>query len=133
MTILEIMYDKLLGCLYQLLWLVLLYIVEIVNEIWKLKEEYKNEEDSSMKKNILTALKNSLIKNQEIGDVKLKIVAKIFEIIESRTRQLDLEFENLGNLNVLMMNVISMFDCGILFVGKMTCGFIIALVKAEIF
>lgn len=111
----------------------MLYIVEIVNEIWKLKEEYKNEEDSSMKKNILTALKNSLIKNQEIGDVKLKIVAKIFEIIESRTRQLDLEFENLGNLNVLMMNVISMFDCGILFVGKMTCGFIIALVKAEIF
>lgn len=68
---------------------------EIVNEIWKLKEEYKNEEDSSMKKNILTALKNSLIKNQEIGDVKLKIVAKIFEIIESRTRQLDLEFDNL--------------------------------------
>lgn len=68
---------------------------EIVNETWKLKEEYKREEDSSTKKTILTALKNSLIKNQEIGDVKLKIVAKIFEVIESRTRQLDLEFQNL--------------------------------------
>lgn len=109
-----------------------MYILEIVNEIWQLKEEYKNEEDSSAKKNILTALKNSLIKNQEIGDVKLKIVAKIFETIESRTRQLDLEFENLGNLIVRMMNIYH-WRCGILFVGKMICGFVIALVKAEIF
>lgn len=68
---------------------------EIVNEIWKLKEEYRKEEDSAAKKNILTSLKNSLIKNQELGDVKLKIVSKILEVIESRTRQLDLEFENL--------------------------------------
>lgn len=37
-----------------------------------------------------------LIKTQELGDEKLRLVAQLIELIETRARQLDQDAENLG-------------------------------------
>lgn len=68
---------------------------ELLNEVERLKEAYKNEKDAEKKKNTVALIRKFLIKNQENGDSKLRTVARIQDMIEVKARQLDLDFENL--------------------------------------
>lgn len=52
--------------------------------------------DGITRKRMLLQMQRSLIKSQEIGDEKLQIVQQILDLIENKSRQLDLDFKNLG-------------------------------------
>lgn len=43
----------------------------------------------------------SFIASQELGDEKLQIVTQLQELIDQKTRQLDHDFKNLGELELL--------------------------------
>ena len=47
-------------------------------------------------------VQRGLIKSQEIGDQKLQLAAGIIEFIENRSKQLELDLENLGKLSCLI-------------------------------
>ena len=69
---------------------------DFIRDIDHHKENYLKEGDNSQKKRALFQIQRLLVKCQEIGDEKLQLVAAVLEHIESRTRQLEADRENLG-------------------------------------
>lgn len=55
--------------------------------------------DSTVRRRTLARAQQSLISAQEIGDEKLQIVQQIQDLIENKSRQLDLDYRNLGTSN----------------------------------
>lgn len=46
-------------------------------------------------------IQKALIAAQELGDEKLQVVQQLQDLIENRTRRLDLDFKNLGKLSII--------------------------------
>lgn len=56
----------------------------------------RNDSDLTVKRRALLRLQQALIAAQEIGDEKLQIVQQVQDLIENKSRQLDLDYRNLG-------------------------------------
>ena len=59
---------------------------------------HSKQDDPEKKKITVLQLQRCLVRMQEIGDQKLHFVAQIIERIENKTRQLEQDLENLGEL-----------------------------------
>lgn len=51
-----------------------------------------------IKRRALLRVQQALIAAQEIGDEKLQIIQQVQDLIENKSRQLDLDYRNLGIL-----------------------------------
>lgn len=60
------------------------------------QEALKNDTDLAVKRRALLRVQQALIAAQEIGDEKLQIVQQVQDLIENKSRQLDLDYRNLG-------------------------------------
>lgn len=58
----------------------------------------KGEVNGSAKTRALLRIQQALIAAQEIGDEKLQIVQIVQDLIENKTKQLDMDFRNLGKI-----------------------------------
>lgn len=54
----------------------------------------------------MTRIQQSLIAAQELGDEKLQIVTQLQELIDIKTRQLDHDYKNLGELIIIIIVVV---------------------------
>lgn len=57
-----------------------------------------NDVDSTSRNRALLRVQQALIAAQEIGDEKLQIVQQVQDLIENKSRQLDLDYRNLGKV-----------------------------------
>ena len=78
--------------------ILVLVFADILRDISQHQEVYLRQEDGAQKKKALIQIQRGLIKSQEIGDEKLALAGLISEFIENRTRQLEQDLENLGEL-----------------------------------
>lgn len=62
-------------------------------------EVLTNDVDSTTRNRALLRVQQALIAAQEIGDEKLQIVQQVQDLIENKSRQLDLDYRNLGKYN----------------------------------
>lgn len=60
------------------------------------QEALRNDTDLTVRRRALLRVQQSLIAAQEIGDEKLQIVQQVQDLIENKSRQLDLDYRNLG-------------------------------------
>lgn len=60
------------------------------------QEALRNDTDLSVRRRALLRVQQALIAAQEIGDEKLQIVQQVQDLIENKSRQLDLDYRNLG-------------------------------------
>lgn len=69
---------------------------EILRELESHQESMKRESlDSMTRKKLLNHIQRSLIRTQEIGDEKLQIVQQILDLIENKSKQLEIDYKNL--------------------------------------
>ena len=61
----------------------------------------KNDVKMSVRRRALVRVQQALIAAQEIGDEKLQIVQQVQDLIENKSRQLDVDYRNLGILSFL--------------------------------
>lgn len=66
-----------------------------LREVDDYQELLTSDIDSSVRRRTLARAQQSLISAQEIGDEKLQIVQQIQDLIENKSRQLDLDYRNL--------------------------------------
>lgn len=67
-----------------------------MREVDQQQEALKNDTDLTVKRRALLRVQQALIAAQEIGDEKLQIVQLVQDLIENKSRQLDLDYRNLG-------------------------------------
>lgn len=67
-----------------------------MREVDQQQEALKNDTDLAVKRRALLRVQQALIAAQEIGDEKLQIVQQVQDLIENKSRQLDLDYRNLG-------------------------------------
>lgn len=67
----------------------------------------KGDSNTAGKSRALNRLQTVLIATQELGDEKLHLVQKVQDLIENKTRQLNLDFQNLGKKLFLIFILIS--------------------------
>lgn len=60
------------------------------------QEALRNDTDPTIRRKALLRVQQALIAAQEIGDEKLQIVQQVQDLIENKSRQLDLDYRNLG-------------------------------------
>lgn len=60
------------------------------------QEALRNDTDLAVRRRALLRVQQALIAAQEIGDEKLQIVQQVQDLIENKSRQLDLDYRNLG-------------------------------------
>lgn len=60
------------------------------------QETLRSDTDPAIKRRALLRVQQALIAAQEIGDEKLQIVQQVQDLIENKSRQLDLDYRNLG-------------------------------------
>lgn len=80
----------------------MLHVVFFLNlaylrEVDQQQEALRNDTDLAIKRRALLRVQQALIAAQEIGDEKLQIVQQVQDLIENKSRQLDLDYRNLGN------------------------------------
>lgn len=63
----------------------------------------KGDINGSAKTRALLRIQQALIAAQEIGDEKLQIVQIVQDLIENKTRQLDMDFRNLGKHEIYLL------------------------------
>ncbi|KAL3880450.1 hypothetical protein ACJMK2_032687 [Sinanodonta woodiana] len=68
---------------------------DVLQDVDQHCELYQRDEDGPQKRKSSLAIQRALIKTQEIGDEKLHLLSIILDFIESRTRQLEQDRENL--------------------------------------
>ncbi|XP_031573130.1 inhibitor of growth protein 1-like [Actinia tenebrosa] len=68
---------------------------ERLKEIERLMNSYQKERDSAMKRKYLIQIQRRLVKSQEYGDEKLQLVGHIMEVVENRSRQVEIDMEHL--------------------------------------
>lgn len=73
-----------------------------MREIDNNQDILKTEGETNSKKRALVRIQQVLIATQEIGDEKLQVVQNIHDLIENKTRQLDVDFMNLGMIHFLI-------------------------------
>jgi len=60
------------------------------------QEVLRNDTDPIVKRRALMKVQQALIAAQEIGDEKLQIVQQVQDLIENKSRQLEVDYRNLG-------------------------------------
>lgn len=69
---------------------------DYLRDVDQQQELLKSDSDVTVRRRALHKIQQALIASQEIGDEKLQIVQLIQDLIENKTRQLDLDYRNLG-------------------------------------
>jgi len=85
--------------IYNLLYLFCNYCVAYLREVDQHQETLRNDTDPIIRRRALVRVQQALIAAQEIGDEKLQIVQQVQDLIENKSRQLDLDYRNLGMYN----------------------------------
>lgn len=67
-----------------------------LHEVDQHQETLRNDADPVVKRRALMRVQQALIAAQEIGDEKLQIVQQVQDLIENKSRQLDVDYRNLG-------------------------------------
>lgn len=67
-----------------------------LREVDQHQEALRNDTDPIVKRRALLRVQQALIAAQELGDEKLQIVQQVQDLIENKSRQLDLDYRNLG-------------------------------------
>lgn len=70
--------------------------IAYLREVDQQQELLTNDTEVSIRRRALLRVQQALISAQEIGDEKLQIVQQIQDLIENKSRQLDLDYRNLG-------------------------------------
>lgn len=79
------------------------------------QEVLRNDADPIVKRRALMRVQQALIAAQEIGDEKLQIVQQVQDLIENKSRQLEVDYRNLGTIFYTFLKLIkSMQRCVIL-------------------
>ena len=78
------------------------------------RDAVQRNEESNQRDRALVSLQRMLIKTQELGDEKLRLVSQIIELIETRSRQLDQDVENLGKWTIMLNQRLCMSIMGLL-------------------
>lgn len=60
------------------------------------QEVLRSDSDPVIKRRSLMRIQQALIAAQEIGDEKLQIVQQVQDLIENKSRQLEVDYRNLG-------------------------------------
>ncbi|KAK9307170.1 hypothetical protein QLX08_002355 [Tetragonisca angustula] len=66
-----------------------------LREVDQQQDALRNDTDLTIKRRALLRVQQALIAAQEIGDEKLQIVQQVQDLIENKSRQLDLDYRNL--------------------------------------
>lgn len=66
-------------------------------------------ENSGRKAKALSRIQQALIAAQELGDEKLNVVQNLLDLIENKTRQLDQDYRNLGELLIIIRSLFYAF------------------------
>ncbi|XP_011874520.1 PREDICTED: inhibitor of growth protein 1 [Vollenhovia emeryi] len=66
-----------------------------LHEVDQQQEVLRNDADPVVKRRALMRIQQALIAAQEIGDEKLQIVQQVQDLIENKSRQLDVDYRNL--------------------------------------
>lgn len=74
----------------------LFYFLEILQDLENYQNILKKDLDSGNRKRTLLQVQRALIQTQDLGDKKLQIVQVIQDIIENKSRQLELDRMKLG-------------------------------------
>lgn len=77
---------------------ILLYSIAYLREVDQHQETLQSDTDPAIKRRALLRVQQALIAAQEIGDEKLQIIQQVQDLIENKSRQLDLDYRNLGIL-----------------------------------
>lgn len=72
-----------------------LHYQERLKEIERLINNYLREKDPSARRKCLIQIQRRLIKSQEYGDDKLQLVGNMIDMVDTRTRQIEVDVENL--------------------------------------
>lgn len=75
--------------------LIILFLAYL-HEVDQQQEVLRNDVDPVVKRRALMRVQQALIATQEIGDEKLQIVQQVQDLIENKSRQLDVDYRNLG-------------------------------------
>ncbi|KOX68237.1 Inhibitor of growth protein 1 [Melipona quadrifasciata] len=70
-------------------------LIAYLREVDQQQEALRNDTDLAIKRRALLRVQQALIAAQEIGDEKLQIVQQVQDLIENKSRQLDLDYRNL--------------------------------------
>lgn len=71
-----------------------------MKEVEQQQASFQNEKESiGKKRGILVRVQQALISAQEIGDERLQIAQQLQDLIENKTKQLDICYKNLGKQN----------------------------------
>ncbi|XP_014607025.1 PREDICTED: inhibitor of growth protein 1 [Polistes canadensis] len=66
-----------------------------LREVDQQQDTLRNDIDSTVRRKALARVQQALIAAQEIGDEKLQIVQQVQDLIDSKSRQLDVDYRNL--------------------------------------
>lgn len=80
-------------------------LLEFLREVDQQLEILTNDVDSTTRNRALLRVQQALIAAQEIGDEKLQIVQQVQDLIENKSRQLDLDYRNLGMIFFGFFNI----------------------------
>lgn len=72
------------------------FSIAYLHEVDQHQETLRNDADPVVKRRALMRVQQALIAAQEIGDEKLQIVQQVQDLIENKSRQLDVDYRNLG-------------------------------------
>lgn len=81
------------------IWYVFSFFLAFLREVEQQSELLDIEDPNSQRKT--RRIQKALIAAQELGDEKLQVVQQLQDLIENRTRRLDLDFKNLGKLSII--------------------------------
>lgn len=70
------------------------------------QEVLRNDADPIVKRRALMRVQQALIAAQEIGDEKLQIVQQVQDLIENKSRQLEVDYRNLGTIFCAFLKLI---------------------------
>lgn len=72
-----------------------LHYQERLKEIERLINNYLKEKEPTARRKCLIQIQRRLVKSQEYGDDKLQLVGNMIDLVDTRTRQIEVDVENL--------------------------------------
>lgn len=72
-----------------------LHYQERLKELERLVNNFFKEKDSTARRKYLIQIQRKLVKSQEYGDDKLQLVGNMIDLVDIRTRQIEMDVENL--------------------------------------
>lgn len=88
------------------------------------QETLRNDTDPAVKRRALLRIQQALIAAQEIGDEKLQIVQQVQDLIENKSRQLDVDYRNLGIISRTFLKLLQIIKTRV----NLTCYCIIFII-----